>query len=551
MSRVVIVGIDGMTPELVERWMDEGYLPCFQSFRRRGVWGWLASTNPPFSAPAWTSIVTGCGPGRHGVYGFERTDTLEQHLINSRYRRVPAIWNFLTDIGLRSIVVNVPGTYPPERINGVMITGLLTPSSNSDFTYPRNIRDRLRSEDLGEYELEQLWVDDFSRSYMIRHDPNRLLSRIIRSMSSHARVTLNLMKQFNWDFTMVVLRELDTAQHFFFNRKDLLLSCYEKVDEIVDEMLSSFPDAVFFIVSDHGFEEIKKILYPDNVLYNAGFLKPVHPPYRNPLSLLFSILFNMHIHGRLGVLLNEILSRSDFARKIFFSGSSKSRLIDFSKTMAFSTADGRGIRICSRDKYHMGIVDPDVYEKTCLEIIRLFKDVRDPISDEEVVDDVLRCDQVYGKDAWHPPDLILRLKRGVTAMEWLRSSDSLNGYSEFINRSLPPVFYNDPAGRSGDHAPFGVFFGQGKGIRSGYEIRNIGVEDVLPLVFAALGLPLPENIDGRLHEDVFVEKPRVTRIDWSQYVSSKKVLLDAEKEKILDLRKKINLNGEKYQYNKG
>ena len=109
MKKTVMIGIDGATLDLMEKWMDNGKLPNFQKIQKNGAWGKLKSTIPPFSAPAWTSIVTGSNPGKHGVYGFESTSTLEPHLISSRYRKIPAIWNYLTDIGIKSIIVNLVG----------------------------------------------------------------------------------------------------------------------------------------------------------------------------------------------------------------------------------------------------------------------------------------------------------------------------------------------------------------------------------------------------------------------------------------------------------
>ena len=138
MQRVVVIGLDGGTLDLMQPWMDDNSLPTFNKIRKQGVYGYLRSTTPYYSAPAWVSIVTGCNPGKHGIYDFFRTDCFaKKNLISSSYRKKPAIWNLLTNADRKSIVVNVPGTYPPEEINGVMITCLLTPSFESNFTYPK------------------------------------------------------------------------------------------------------------------------------------------------------------------------------------------------------------------------------------------------------------------------------------------------------------------------------------------------------------------------------------------------------------------------------
>ena len=107
MKKVVLIGIDGATPDLLQKWIKEGKLPNFQKIQEKGVYGKLKSTTPPFSAPAWTSIATGCNPGKHGIYGFESTGTLEPHLINSKNRKTLAIWNYLTNIGMKNNVIEL------------------------------------------------------------------------------------------------------------------------------------------------------------------------------------------------------------------------------------------------------------------------------------------------------------------------------------------------------------------------------------------------------------------------------------------------------------
>jgi len=540
MEKVVVIGIDGASPDLMDMWMNKGKLPNFQKIRENGVWGKLASTTPPFSAPAWTSIVTGCNPGKHGIYGFESTGTLAPHLINSRYRKAQAIWNFLTSIGLKSIVVNVPGTYPPEKIDGIMITGLLTPSKESNFTYPKNIKERLTREDLGDYELEQLWIEDFSRSRMTKHAPDKLLNILLRQMESRAEVILNLMKNLDWDFTMVVFRGTDTAQHFLFDKKDLVLLCYKKVDNLVGKITDKYPDVTFFIVSDHGFEKIEKIFYPDNVLYNEHFLTPIQDPY-NSLISRFNSLFYRVFNWYLKILPSKILRESKLIKKILFSKASKSKLIDFSKTKAFSMADGRGIQICRKDKYENGIVDPKDYEQVCKEIITLFKELKDPESGEHIIENIYRWDEIYDKDAEKPPDLVFDMKKGNAALEWMRFPKKMREMFQLKEQCIPYIFNDDPAGRLGDHAPYGVFFAYGKNIKPGNIIKEVSVEDVLPTVFATMGVSVPNSIDGKIHDEIFIEKPNIKRVDWNSYSSDKQTLSKGEEDKIKELRKKLSI----------
>jgi predicted AlkP superfamily phosphohydrolase/phosphomutase len=539
MQKVVIIGIDGATPELIEQWIKERKLLNFNKIQKNGSWGKLESTIPPFSAPAWTSIVTGCNPGKHGIYGFETTDSANTHLVTSNYRKAPAFWNYLTDIGLKNIIVNVPGTYPPEKINGIMITGLLTPSKDSNFTYPKSIKDKLTKEVFGEYELEQMWIEDFPRSYLAKHNPEKLLKQIIKQIESRAKVTKNLMKKYNWDITMVVFRGTDTLQHFLMNRKDLLIKCYQKIDQLIGEIIEFNPDATFFIISDHGFEKIKGILYPDNVLYNAGLLKPIKDQYNSSLSIMWYFISKIW-NKMLNLLPGKTIKNSSFIRTILFSESSKNKLIDFSKTKAFSTADGRGIQIAKKGKYPQGIVNLKDYEKICKDISLLFLELKDPDTDERIIDKIYRWNEAYGKEAINPPDLIFNLKSGYTSLEWIRTPDNINEILEFKRKAIPYIFKNDPIGRSGDHASCGIIFAYGKNIKKDYNINKASVEDILPTVLTTIGLSIPTNIDGKPINEIFIKKPKVKTVNWKSYSSNKYTLSKTERNKIRKIKNMLN-----------
>ena len=534
MKKIILIGIDGATPELIEKWIDNGNLPNFKKLKENGVYGRLKSTTPPFSAPAWTSIITGCNPGKHGIYGFENTGTLESQLINSNCRRAPAIWNYLSNIGIKNIVVNVPGTYPPEKIDGIMITGLLTPSPDSNFTYPMNIKKRLHENDLGEYKLEQLWLEDFSRSRMKKHVPEKLLYHINNQMASRMKIGLNLMKETDWGFTMIVFRGTDTAQHFLFERQDLMLSCYQKVDDLIGNILEINPEAVFFVVSDHGFEKIKKIFYPDNLLYNAGYLIPIQDPYKSSIFLLYHKIFDWIFKH----LPQKILKESKLIKKLLFLSSSKDKLIDFSKTKAFSTADGRGIQICRKNKFKSGVVEEKDYNKLCDEISVLLKELKDPYDNSPIIENVYRWNEIYSKNAFNPPDLVFDLKKGITAAEYLRFPDTLFEVFQTKKNLTPFIFSEDSVGRSGDHSQYGIFFAYGKGIKTNYKIDNISVQDVLPTIFSAIGISIPNTIDGISKKDIFIKKPIVKNIDWKSYQPAKQMLKKSELDKINELREK-------------
>ena len=99
-SKVIVVGIDGGTLNLMEPWMNTGKLPTFAKIREQGICGKLRSTTPYYSAPAWISMVTGCNPGKHGIYDFFHTDTFSIHFKISVY-----FWNRFDTYSLPTLFI--------------------------------------------------------------------------------------------------------------------------------------------------------------------------------------------------------------------------------------------------------------------------------------------------------------------------------------------------------------------------------------------------------------------------------------------------------------
>src|SRR5689334_16857227 len=121
--RVVLIGLDCGTPELLfDRFAEE--MPTLSKLRETAAWGPMISVVPPITMPARSCMMSGQTPGDLGVYGFrDRADYDYGPLAfaSSRSIRVPRIWDTLTAAGRPSVVLGVPGTYPPSPINGCMV----------------------------------------------------------------------------------------------------------------------------------------------------------------------------------------------------------------------------------------------------------------------------------------------------------------------------------------------------------------------------------------------------------------------------------------------
>ena len=136
--RVFVIGLDGATWDLMEPWMDAGYLPNLRRLRDGGTSSTLASTIHPGTTPALTSFLTGQQQGRHGIYDHthRRPGTYRLELTNASMIKSPSIFDHLGRRGLRSVSLNVPYTFPPRPISGLMVSGLFAPSAGPEITQP-------------------------------------------------------------------------------------------------------------------------------------------------------------------------------------------------------------------------------------------------------------------------------------------------------------------------------------------------------------------------------------------------------------------------------
>ena len=142
---VVIVGLDSASFDVIDPWLEAGELPNLQKLIAEGVSGKLRSTIHPMSGPAWASFMTGKNPGKHGIFDWTRhvDGGYEASLVNSMSLCGRTLWQIASEAGFTTGVVNVPVTYPPQAVDGYLVSGLLTPSSKSDFVFPPHLADEL------------------------------------------------------------------------------------------------------------------------------------------------------------------------------------------------------------------------------------------------------------------------------------------------------------------------------------------------------------------------------------------------------------------------
>lgn len=462
--RSILIGIDGAEPKLIEKWVDE--LPNLQKF----IYGKIKTTLPPSSAPAWTSIFTGVSPAKHGIYDFFYFDNGIK-IVSSKHRRMPAIWNLLSNIGKRSIIINVPVTYPPEKINGVIVSGLLTPL-NKNFVMPKESKAFLN-----DYKMEHLIIDDLPIRIASYYEPEKVIKILNEWIESRTKAFLRLAKNFKWDFAAVVYRATDLVQHFLWNEKEHVFQIYKKIDEEIGKIMKF--KANYFISSDHGFYGIKKLIFLNNLLHKEGYLVAKK-------SLSFSI-------GKKFLKFFKYMPKNfthlPFIKKILFSIASKEKSIDFSSSKAF----------CLSSSSRAIIVRQEVKKDVIRFLNEFSHNGKKPMKAYD-------ANKIYGKNC--NLSILIDLKKGYAINDLLNFEEIVEEPKEFHFK--------------GEHSKYGIFMAYGKNFKEWDD--KINVIDVMPTILHSMELPIPKHVDGKVI-DLFKKEKKIRKVDWERYGMSLKELL--------------------------
>ena len=281
-DRLLIIGLDGATFDVLAPLLAAGRMPNFQRFIENGVAGVLNSTRPPITPAAWTPFMTGKGPGRHGILDFEKYDVKNHGLLfNSTFEiREKTIWEILSEKGLRVGSINVPMTYPPKPVNGFMISGFETPSIDADFTYPRELKQAILRE-IPDYSYRTNWKRKaFGGDALLAEN----FDYMCRSFEQGWQLTHYCGEKYGWDVLMVLYKLVDNLQHKAWKyldprtagrhprRADMAASCFTRLDDALGKLFTyaQARNATVLIMSDHGHGSLDGKAQPNLLLRNWG-----------------------------------------------------------------------------------------------------------------------------------------------------------------------------------------------------------------------------------------------------------------------------------------
>lgn len=509
-TRVFALGLDGATFDLIQPWAQAGKLPTLARLMSVGSWGVLRSVIPPVTMPAWASFLTGLSPGNHGLYSFlqRKPGTYSMTPFNASYLQAPDIGTLLNRRGKRVALINVPATYPPKPLDGMVVTGLETPGQTAAYTHPAWLQEELRQR--FDYEVERTE----------KYDPGqeKLFWRAVeRVEQKRLEAVLWLMDQDDWDFFAVVFRGTDILGHAFWRFMDpahpahdpllaqeygdVLLRHYQKMDTAIAQIQARLlPDDILLLMSDHGFGPIHRDVYIDNVLAQAGLLHMK----QTPKARMRQMLFRAGLTPRNMLRLLAWLRLRNLSRKLIpqnkrlavSAGLLLYNSVDWSRTVAYPLGGAGQIFVNLQGREPEGIVEAGAaYTAVCDEVERALLALRDPDTGEPVVARVWRKADAYGTNALPDlPDLYI---------EWVNDQ-----YTDMGGIGYGRGIFSEPIrGRSGGHTMRGIFLAHGAGIKQGYPVPDASLIDLAPTIMHLLGAPVPPHMDGKVLLDILVDPP--------------------------------------------
>lgn len=495
-KRVLIVGLDGATFDILTPLMDNGRMPNLRRLMQSGTSGILDSTKPPITPAAWTTFMTGKGPGRHGIVDFEKYDVRTNQLsFNSTYEiREKTIWEILSEKGFRVGSINVPMTYPPRKVNGFMISGFETPSVENDFTWPPELKD----------EVLRRWPDYNYRSDWQRKAFGgdelfqRNLRHIERSFSQGFELASYCGERFGWEVLMVLFKLVDNVQHKAWKyldpktshryprRAEISARCFEELDKTIGDLAKYAEDnqALLIIMSDHGHGSLDGKAQPNALLEQWGYLK-----LRSQMG---------QARRRLERIVARMLGKT--AKRFDGNIGVEHEIdLDWASTRACVVHAGMYgfLYLSLKGRQPGGIIDPADYEKVRDDLRERFLKVttRTPAGETiQVFPEVHKTEELYRcsreEQPWMP-DLLLVPYQGLAVVRRIRGSKAVRWSSQ---RRM-----------EGTHRVEGILVVNGPNVRQGATLRA-QIADIAPTILAAIGLRVPADMEGQVLTDLFSAK---------------------------------------------
>jgi predicted AlkP superfamily phosphohydrolase/phosphomutase len=482
-----MLGLDGMTYSVMDPAFEAGHMPRLKELLGRGASGILTSTIPPYTPPGWTSIFTGVNPGKHGIFGFT-LGNVQRHdgLVRLDRVKAPALWNAANAQGTKVGLFNIPMTYPPPQVDGWAVSGMLTPEGGGKtpegFTYPDELAAEVVEAAGGTYEI------DIEVDYDEDWKSTAIIERLSRNLALKRKALAHLMStRGDVPLLFAVLEAPDRLMHVHYKYIDPKCAHYtrpeaaairervwrffDEMDEVMGDLIDwAGEDGYVLTMSDHGFGPKEKVVNLNLAFKEWGLLG---------VSGAGTVGASTSLR-KAAKKIKKVVPKSVWKKAKDAAHSS----IDWSKTKAFASPNPQqGIYVNLQGREPNGIVPESEYDAVRDEIIRRFKELRDPDDGGPVLDEIhKREDVMHGDQAASAPDLFPVCRaHSFELSEGLYSPRIITDY-----RDLPRGF----------HHMDGIFGVAGPGIAANPG-QKAHLYDMAPTALYLAGLKVPE-MDGRV-----------------------------------------------------
>ncbi len=490
-TRVLVIGVDGATFDIILPLVKAGRMPNFEKLMGKGSHCELRSTLPILSPVAWTTFSTGVRPGKHGIFNFlaRREEDYEIIPYSSKQRRIKPVWKVAGEAGRKVMVLNVPATFPPDPVNGIMIAGDPAPFFDARRVHPPEAYGK----------LEARFGGKFLKPAPPLRGERAFLDGLLGSVELWTEVTKQALEGGDWDLGVVVYTATDTVQHFFWSDLDpshplhdgktaaghgsAIHSVYEKIDWAAGELLKTAGgDADIVVLSDHGFGPLNRPVPLTNWLVDRGYL---------------SYLPGRQDNRRGGILeaARFLLSRFGLIDGLPPIGMLKH--VDWEKTRVYFLGVSGDLFVNLKGREPRGIVEPGAeYDDLVSRMAEELKGMRLPCGSAPVEKVFTGRDLYPGSPG--APDLLIQWARGFDVVKEGDPGNFLKGFRSRTGNQW-----------SGTHLENGILILSGPSIR-GSGLTGADIGDVAPTVYHLLGLPVPRMTDGKVLAGALTDESRRT-----------------------------------------
>lgn len=488
-SKILIFGIDGACWKVLQPAIDRGYMPFIKKLIDDGASGILHSTIPAITPAAWGSFLTGYSPAQNQVFDFSYWDkkTKKSHYVNSEQLQ-ETIFQKLSEHDFKVSSINVPMTYPPQPINGYVISGIITPSLETNFTYPTILKKELLK-DIPDYQIFNLKNASKGNPFF---SPNEFLQNISEIIDSRIKATKLILRKQRHDLFMLHFQCNDVVQHSLwpyldenhklYNKEvqNLIFEKYhKKLDSAVKEITKIFSESndikpTIIIASDHGFETHTKRFNLGNWLIKENYLIR-NTPKKHPLKKITRIL-------KLGEFLSKFIKKdklNDLEKKLSLAPEP----FNWEKSKAFSI--GR-----SGEGYLYFLTEDNTFKDEVLTKLKLIADE----NNHPIIKYIYTKQDLFGSDAPDIfPDIFIIPEKGISFTGHYNPTAS-----SFFEEVKPESDFH-----LGKHSDEGIVIISGENIKSRINIES-NILDIAPTIYHYLGIPISKNINGKILNQLFI-----------------------------------------------